>query len=259
MTEGETLLRCSDLEVRIGDRAIVRGLNLAIERGQCWCLLGRNGSGKTTLLHTLAGLRRPGAGQVLLDGRSLAALRRRQVARQLGLLFQERSDSFPASVREKILQGRHPHLHAWQWETPHDRAIVEDLIQSMGLKDLAERNIQTLSGGERQRVAIATVQAQDCELLLLDEPTNHLDLRHRLGLLKKLTDDCRSRNRALVMSLHDANLANRFCDHALLLMGDGSCRHGPCDTLLDSQLLESLYGYPLEEVWTERGRAWIPR
>lgn len=259
MFERKTLLRCIDLDVGVGDRTIVQGLKLAIERGQCWCLLGRNGSGKTTLLHTLAGLRCAAAGQILLGGRPLAALRRKQIARQLGVLFQERSDSFPVTVREKILQGRHPHLHAWQWETPHDHAIVTDLLQNMGLKDLAERNIQTLSGGERQRVAIATLLAQECELQLLDEPTNHLDLRHRLGLLEKLTDGCRTGNRALLMSLHDANLADRFCDHVLLLMGDGTSRHGPSDALLDSQTLESLYGHPLEEVRTERGRAWLPR
>ena len=103
MNENETLLRCIDLDVEVAGRVIVRGLNFSVQRGQCWCLLGRNGTGKTTLLHTLAGLRSPCAGQVLLGNTPLTELRRRQIARRLGILFQEHTDNFPATVEEKVL------------------------------------------------------------------------------------------------------------------------------------------------------------
>jgi iron complex transport system ATP-binding protein len=93
---------------------------------------------------------------------------------------------------------------------------------------------------------------------LLDEPTNHLDLSHRLVLLGMLAAECRDRRRALLMSLHDINLAARFCDHALLLLGDGETLHGPVASVLDSEILESLYGHPLIEVATPAGRAWLP-
>ena len=108
-------------------------------------------------------------------------------------------------------------------------------------------------------MSLATLLTQDVPINLLDEPTNHLDLRHRFGLLSMLADDCREQRQALMMSLHDINLAARFCTHALLLMGNGEVLHGAVDDLLDSQVLESLYQHPLVEVETPSGRAWLPR
>jgi iron complex transport system ATP-binding protein len=258
MTEHDTLLACSKLTVEVGGRTLVRDLNLTIDAGQRWCLLGRNGVGKTTLLHTLAGLRPAQAGDIRLSGVTLDALSRKQVARQLAILFQDQADSFPISVREKLLQGRHPHLHAWQWETADDHAIVAKLLHKLELEALQARNVQTLSGGERQRVAIATLLAQQSRMLLLDEPANHLDLSHRLALLGILAGECRDRHHSLLMSLHDINLAARFCDHALLLLGDGKTLHGPVNDIVDSPVLERLYGHPLVEVATPTGRAWLP-
>jgi len=257
--EAPALLDCRQLDVRIGPRVVTRNLTLTIKAGECWCLLGRNGSGKTTLLHTLAGLRPAAAGSILLGGDELASLSRRQVARRLGLLFQDHADSFPVSVREKVLQGRHPYLRAWQWESAADHNIVTDLLQRFDLDTLQARNIQTLSGGERQRVAIATLLAQQTPLQLLDEPSNHLDLKHRVELLSCLADAARDQRRGLIMSLHDINLATRFCDHAVLLMGDGEVLRGAIDDIVDSAVLEALYGYPLEELESSSGRAWLPR
>jgi iron complex transport system ATP-binding protein len=258
VTEPATLLQCRNLHVEIGGLVVARNLELTILAGQSWCLLGRNGSGKTTLLHTLAGLRAATSGSIRLGDTTLESLSRRQVARRLSILFQDQTDSFPVTVREKILQGRHPYLHAWQWESADDHNIVTDLLHKLELEALQGRNIQTLSGGERQRVAIATLLAQQAGLLLLDEPTNHLDLNHCLSLLSTLVSDTRENRQGLLMSLHDINLAARFCDHALLLMGDGEVRHGAIDEILDNQVLETLYGYPLQEVETAAGRAWLP-
>jgi iron complex transport system ATP-binding protein len=214
--------------------------------------------GKTTLLHTLAGLR-ASTGCITLDGQPLQQLKRKQIARRVGILLQQQSDSFPASVRETVLQGRHPHLHAWQWETAHDQRLVTSLLLQLELQHLQHRNVQTLSGGERQRVAIATLLAQQTDVLLLDEPVNHLDVKHRLALLNALDSDYRARGCALLMSLHDINLAARFCDHALLLLGDGELLQGRVDDILDIPTLEAVYGYPLMEIDTPAGRAWLPR
>jgi iron complex transport system ATP-binding protein len=253
------LLECSGLDIDIGGTQVTRQLNLRIEAGQCWCVLGRNGSGKTTLLHTLAGLRPARQGQIYLKGEAQSSLGRRQVAQQLGILFQTQTDSFPATVLEHVMQGRHPHLHTWQWESAGDQSIALATIEQLGLSELQARNIQTLSGGERQRVAIATLLTQQTEILLLDEPSNHLDLHHRLSLLDKLVANCKRAGQSVLMSLHDINLAARVSDHALLLLGDGRVAYGPIDEVLNSQQLEALYGHPLEEFQTAAGRAWLPR
>lgn len=260
MTEScNTLLACTDLDIEIGGMQITSELNLTIAAGECWCVLGRNGSGKTTLLHTLAGLRLAQSGKIQLTGTDMSCLSRRQIAQQLGILFQHQSDSFPATVLEQVLQGRHPHLHAWQWENSQDHRIALAAIEQLGLTELQTRNVQTLSGGERQRVAIATVLAQQTPLLLLDEPSNHLDLHHRLSLLDSMVTNSRPSGQAILMSLHDINLAARVADHALLLLGNGQVASGPVNEVLTSRQLEALYDHPLEEIQTAAGRAWLPR
>jgi iron complex transport system ATP-binding protein len=257
-TASPALLRCVEVDVGIADVSVTRGLRLAVETGQCWCILGRNGSGKTTLLHTLAGLRQPTAGRVELDGMPLKAQRRRRVAQQLGVLFQTQDDAFPATVLETVLQGRHPHLHTWQWESAADHALARTALSNVGLSGFEDRDIHTLSGGERQRVAIATLLTQQPRLLLLDEPTNHLDLRHQLSVLETLVALSREQNHAIVMVLHDINLAARFADHLLVLLGDGEIRLGEKQEIMQTTLLEALYDHPLVRVATPSGPAWLP-
>jgi iron complex transport system ATP-binding protein len=252
------LLCCNDLEVRVGRIVVTRRLQLTINPGQCWCILGRNGSGKTTLLHTLAGLRMPAQGRILLDGRPLSGLQRRAVAQRVGILFQNRDDSFPASVLDTVLEGRYPHRHALQWETPEDRSVALRAIAWMDLTGMEKRDIRSLSGGERQRVALATLVTQQPRLLLLDEPTNHLDLHFQLGVLEKLVSNCREQGCALVMVLHDVNLAARFADHALLLLGDGQTHQGDSDEVLQQDVLKQLYGHTLIQMQTPRGPVWVP-
>ncbi|HED18471.1 MAG TPA: ABC transporter ATP-binding protein [Gammaproteobacteria bacterium] len=244
--------------MEVGDVTVALSLELDIQAGQCWCLLGCNGIGKTTLLHTLAGLRVPAAGRIDLNGTPFKQLKRRHIARQLGVLFQNSEDSFPASVFETVLQGRHPHLHSWQWETDKDREIASGALTRLDLGALKNRNVQTLSGGERQRVAIATLLAQQTRLLFLDEPTNHLDLRHSLDILDMLRAECRDKGKAVLIVLHDINLAARFADHILLLLGDGEARSGSKQEILDTALLERLYGCRLIELETHTGTAWVP-
>ncbi len=258
MTEAP-LLQARDLDIQIADIRVSHGLDLAIGAGQCWCILGRNGAGKTTLLHTLAGLRAPDGGSIRLRGETLGALPRKRVARQLGILFQHQEDGFPASVLETVLQGRHPHLRGWQWEGEEDHAIARRALEIMGVADFADRDLHTLSGGERQRVAIATLLAQQTPLLFLDEPTNHLDLHHRIEVLERLREHGREQGAALLMVLHDINLAARFCDHALLMHGDARIDQGPCESVLNTGALETAFQHPLVELDTPAGRAWLPR
>jgi len=255
----EPLLSCTGINIQVGNVTVTRGLDLDIQAGQCWCLLGRNGIGKTTLLHTLAGLRKPAAGTVTLNGTPLIQLKRRELARQLGILFQDSEDNFPATVFETVLQGRHPHLHNWQWETARDHEIASTAITRLGLSNFENRNVQTLSGGERQRTAIATLLTQQTRLLFLDEPTNHLDLHHRLNILEILLHECREEQKSVFMVLHDINLAARFADHILLLLGDGETRAGSAQEILQTTLLERLYGHRLVELETPAGTAWLPR
>ena len=236
------------LEVAIEQRWFCRGLSLSFEPGQIWGVLGGNGCGKTTLIHTLAGLRPSQGGQVLLGQQPLAVTDSRQRARQIGVLLQETSPAFPASVREVALQGRHPHLSPWQWESAADLHRVEQALEQVGLSEMSERDQQLLSGGERQRLKLASLLVQQPSIWLLDEPTNHLDLPHQVGLLTQLCQQVKQNQQYLVMSLHDLNLAARFCDGLILMHGDGEVEAGRADDLLNEATLSRLYRYPIRRV-----------
>ncbi|HYW93759.1 MAG TPA: ABC transporter ATP-binding protein [Gammaproteobacteria bacterium] len=251
------LLELVDLDPDVPGRRSAP-LSLAIEPGQCWGVLGPNGAGKTTLLHTLAGLRRPASGEVRLRGVPLSKLSRRRIARAIGIAFQHHHDSFPASVRETALMGRHPHLRAWQGEGREDHQRARQALRQTGLEALAGRPVATLSGGERQRLALATVLTQAPEIYLLDEPTSHLDLRHAVLVLDRVREALADGRHAAIMSLHDVNLAARYCDHLLLLHPDGASVHGPATEMLREDRLEALYAHPLHAVETPAGRGFLP-
>lgn len=253
------LLRANRLSVEIGERRICTDASLAFEEGQIWGILGCNGSGKTTLLHTLAGLRRAHTGGVSLMGHDINTLPRRQVAHSMGILFQQQEELFPASVLESALAGRHPFLKAWQWESEQDIAIARQALQDTELSGFSERAINTLSGGEMQRLKIATLLTQNPRLMLLDEPTNHLDLKHQVTLLGLLIERAHKHHGVILMALHDINLAARFCTHILLLAPGSEPQAGPVADMLNPDILQQAYGWPLARISTPGGSYFYPK
>lgn len=249
-------LACTQLTVEVAGRTLVRDLQLAIAGGAVTAILGCNGAGKTMTLHTLAGLRAPAHGSVTLDGALLANWPRRALARKLGLLTQTTEDPFPSTVLDSVLVGRHPHIDFWRWESDADRAIARAALAAVTLEDLAERDVDTLSGGERRRVALATLLAQGPDVLLLDEPINHLDPHHQLDVLQLLRENAHA-GRTVVMSLHDAGLAARFSDHALLLFGNGEWLSGPTAEVLTPETMTKLYGVAVREIAWAGGRTFV--
>jgi len=240
-------LTCRAVDVTVAGRTLVRGLELEARGGEFIAVLGRNGVGKTLTLHTLAGLRAPAAGAVALDGRNLSAWTGRERAQRLALLLQLTEDPFPSTVFETALIGRHPHLPFWQWEDAGDLATARAALAAVGLAEIAERAVESLSGGERRRLDIATLLAQDASVCLLDEPTNHLDPRHRnevVALFRARTDA----GGLVIAALHDATLAARAADKALLLFGDGRWRFGDAATILSDTNLSELYDVPVGEL-----------
>jgi iron complex transport system ATP-binding protein len=251
------LLEARGLDVRIAGKQVCRGLDFGLAAGECIGLLGGNGVGKTTLLHTLAGLRAPAAGEVRLDGAPLTGQPRRRVAQKLGLLMQQPEDSLPATVLETALIGRHPHLDFWRWESHADVAIARRALKSTGLEGLEQRVQTALSGGERRRLDIATVLTQDPQVFLLDEPAHQLDLQHQmalLGLLRRLAEE---QGRAVLMSLHDINLAARFCTRILMLFGEGEALFDASERALTAENLTRLYHTPVAVLPWAGGRAFL--
>ena len=241
-----SLLRSHNLQVQIANTLVCKNLNLSFNTGENWAILGMNGCGKTTLLHTLAGLLPAASGNININNANINTLSRREVAQQLSLLMQHQEDHFPASVMETILIGRHPHLKNWQWESDEDKKIATEALTLVGLKNFANRSIHTLSGGERQRIALATLLTQQTKIRLVDEPVNHLDIHQQHEVMKILTSN--NNEMTTLFVLHDINLANKYCDHALLIFGNGETLHGSCENILTENNLTKLYQHPIKEI-----------
>lgn len=246
-TDRRLLLECRQLDIGIESRTLVRGLDLRIESGSILVVLGPNGSGKSLSLHTFAGIRAPSAGELLIAGRPMPQWSRRSLARELALLPQNVEDPFPANVLETVLLGRHPHIGRWQWESSQDIALAADALAAVGLAGYEERDIFTLSGGERRRAALAAVLAQNPQIFLLDEPTNQLDPNHQVEALQLLRARADA-GAAVVVTLHDPNLAVRFADHALLIGKAGDWRWGSAAEILTSEHLSALYDTCFEDL-----------
>jgi len=252
------LLVSNGLRVTVPGRVLVEQLDLALVRGEFIAVLGRNGTGKTLSLLTLAGLRTPDAGEILLGEQNIVSMRRQLVAQQLALLTQDTDDIFPATVIDTALIGRHPHLGRLSWESARDHEIAEAALLAAGIADLAGRDVLSLSGGERRRLAIAQILTQAPDVYLLDEPTNHLDPQHQLDTLR-IFRRAADAGAGVIASLHDVNLAARFADRCLLLFGDGRWDLGPAAEILNESRLEEVYATPMEAVDWRGGRLFVAR
>jgi iron complex transport system ATP-binding protein len=251
------MLAVSRLQVSIAGHRICDDLNFNLAAGASLAILGRNGAGKTTLLATLGGLRAADHGEIALQGLLLAGYAPRALARMRGYVPQQQHDAFAASVLETALVGRHPHLGRWEWESADDRAQASAALARVGLADMAARDVQSLSGGERQRLALAALLVQAPQLMLLDEPLTHLDMNHAIAMLELLREQTRQGG-SMVAVLHDPNLARRYCDHALLLFGDGSWTSGKSEEVISAESLQRLYGHPLRTLDNVGGLWFIP-
>ena len=253
-----SLLACRNLDVSVADLSVCEGLNLELNPGEFWGLMGSNGIGKTTLLKCLAGLDSPDKGSVILDSVALDGISRREIAQRLGMLQQHTVYLFDSSVMQIALTGRHPHLKRWDREDEQDYECVRAALKAVGLDEFEDREVTSLSGGEARRLAFAALLVQDPEILLLDEPTNHLDLRHQIGIMDIASESVGDNGKVALCALHDVNLAARYCSHILMLFGDGEWRAGTSSEMLQINQLERLYGCKVESVETTNGPRFHP-
>ena len=215
---------------------IVHDVSLDIRPGEFFGIIGPNGSGKTSLMALLSGLRRPKSGEVLLDGRPIHALPRREIAQTLALVEQQAETGERITARQAVELGRTPYLGLMSPWSDKDDAIVDAALANVDMIHLAGRSWHTLSGGERQRLHIARALAQ--------QPTNHLDIGHQIGLL----DLVRRQELTVIAALHDLNHAALYCDRIAVMQGGRLAALGSPREVLTAERIKAVFGVAVEVV-----------
>jgi len=225
-----------------GERTISRDLTFRVPDGRFTVIVGPNACGKSTLLRALARIIRPGAGQVVLDGKQIDRVPARQVARTLGLLPQSSVAPEGITVADLVARGRYPHQTFLQRWSEADETAVAGAMRTARVADIAGRAVDELSGGQRQRVWIAMVLAQETPILLLDEPTTFLDIAHQIELLNLLRDLNRRQGSTVVAVLHDLNQACRYADHIVAMRDGRIVAHGDPRSVMTAERVQEVFG-----------------
>lgn len=231
---------------------VLRDISLEIRQGRSVCLLGPNGCGKTTLLRVIAGML-PAYGEVLVDGKNIRTLRRREIASYISFLSQMSQVYYSYSVYDTVMQGRYVHGgSAFAQAASRDREIVEETLEALGLQDLAGRQITALSGGQLQRVMLARCIAQKSPVLILDEPMNHLDLKVQSELTeylirwreKPVKMEGKGEYRPTIIGVfHDIIMAAGIADEMALISEGRILAFGEKKDVFTEELLEKTYDF----------------
>lgn len=243
MTETEKFrLSGNSLTASYSSTPVLQNVDVRIPDGRITALIGANGSGKSTLLRMLGRIMQPNSGSVMLDGKAIASMPSREVAKTLALLPQNPLSPEGLTVRQICSFGRHPHKALLSRSSREDHEIVSSSLIATGLEELADRQLDQLSGGQRQRAWIAMALAQETPILLLDEPTTYLDVAHQLEVLELLKDLNEIRGRTVVMVVHDLNHAAQYADFVIAVANGRIYGTGSPVDLITAETVEAVFG-----------------
>jgi iron complex transport system ATP-binding protein len=239
------MLEIENLQVAYNRRTVLEDITISVRPGEIVGLIGPNGAGKTTLIRAISGVLPVKQGAVRIFGHELHRLSERERARYLSVVPQARNLPPSFTVYESALIGRTPYL-GWLGQTARaDHDLTRHALEQTQLKELSERRVGELSGGEQQRVLLARALAQETPVLLLDEPTTHLDLRHQSSLLNLVRSLANERQLAILMALHDLNLAGLYTDRVALLVDGRLAALGSPLEVLTEKNLAAVYRVPI--------------
>lgn len=221
-----------------GRTGVLHELSFSVEPGAFVAIVGPNGCGKSTTLKLLAGLHKPSAGTILLNGQPLGSLGRRALSRHVALLTQQSFAPPNMTVFDLVALGRFAHQTLLGRRSAEDEEKIVTAMAAMQVETLRDRRVGELSGGQLQRCRMAMTLAQDAEVLLLDEPTTYLDLKYQFGILEKAREQARV-GRTVIAVLHDFTQASLYADriavmHHGRLVGIGK----PADVLTSAVVSE---------------------
>ena len=241
------MLKIQNLSVSYGSRRVLHDISLDVQSGEVLALIGPNGAGKSTLIRAVSGVI-PYQGHVSTNGDDFASLSTIQRARYIATVPQAVALPPAYTVWETVLFGRTPHLGFLGQPSQKDEEIARQSLQRVSALPFADRRVGELSGGEQQRILLARALCQSTPILLLDEPTAHLDLQYQVSLLELVHELAHRDNLAVLIALHDLNLAAHYADRIALMVAGHIKATGSVKDVLQPALIEEAYCLPVQVV-----------
>jgi iron complex transport system ATP-binding protein len=233
-------LAIQDLSFGYPHANVLQDFCMEVGDGQIVSVVGPNGSGKSTLIKCIDRILKPASGNVGVDRCDVMKMDRREIARRIAYVPQNALRVFPHTVFDVVLMGRRPHL-GWKGGAK-DEAKVWEILQLLGIEDLALAPFSELSGGQQQKVLIARALAQETGVILLDEPTSNLDIWHQIDVMEILRALVRKRRLTAIIAIHDLNMAARYSDKIMMIKKGKIVASGPPDDVMTGENLEAVYG-----------------
>ncbi len=256
---GTYYISAEKMTVGYDGRPLIENINIGVRRGEILTLIGPNGSGKSTILKSIIRQLRLIAGTVVLDGRDMAKLKERDIAKKLAIVMTERIKGELMTCRDIVATGRYPYTGRLGLLAREDRRIVDAALETVHAKDFADRPFSAISDGQRQRILLARAIAQQPEIIVLDEPTSFLDVRHKLELLDILKSMVREKQVAIIVSLHELDLAEKISDRVVCVAEGRIDRCGTPEHIFTDEYIRTLYGIETGSFNALFGSAELPK
>lgn len=249
IAEARTGMKTEELSVGYGKKVVLSGVELEVREGELLTLIGPNGSGKSTILKTLTGQLRSLEGRVLLMERGEeGGLRERkemsgsEIAKILAMVMTERPTPELMTCREVVGTGRYPYVGHLGILGKEDWQKVDEAMEAVCATEVAQQSFYEISDGQRQRVMLARALCQEPSVLVLDEPTSYLDMKYKLEILENTRRLARERRIAVIMSLHELDLAMKISDRIACVDGERLARVGTPEKIFAGGYVQRLYG-----------------
>jgi len=242
------LLKLEGLTVSYGQRLALQDITLQLPLGKVMALIGPNGAGKSTLIRAASGILPGYAGKIHINGDEISDLTTMQRARSIAVVPQAVSLPPAFTAWETVMMGRTPYLNFLGQTSASDETIVRAALARVDALDFSDRRVGELSGGEQQRILLARALAQSTPILLLDEPTAHLDMQYQVALMRTISRLAHEDNLAVMIALHDLNLASRYADLVALLIHGRLDAVGDPGDVLTVERISNAYNLPVEVI-----------
>ena len=237
----ENYLQTRNLCVGYDGVPLIRDIALSVRRGEIVALIGPNGAGKSTILKSITRQLKRISGVIEIGGAELRSLSARKLATQMAVVLTDRLKPEMMTCRDVVAAGRYPYTGRMGLLSHEDEEKVTAAMAAVHAVELGDRDFGAISDGQRQRILLARALCQEPEVLVLDEPTSFLDIRHKLELLSILRGMAREKNLAVVLSLHEIDLAQKLADRVVCVKGDTIARFGPPEEIFREEVIRELY------------------